>query len=178
MLTIKYKEIKNNAYYCMVSMVAFTEGYQVRVEVQYCTPYFRLLDQDQEATFLSREEAEEDFLFNVEWNILLSRDAASSQEKFMQKCMKDNSLQRQKQMEGILNSLCNGVPLELRKFSLHYEVKALVYRYFGLTVVEYFSDLGVGVDIYMNSQMVYSKYTIFEDGVFITPEEAIKDFLG
>lgn len=181
MLTIKSKEIKNNAYNCLVSIVAFQEGYQVEVKVQYCTPYFHILeDEESGEAFLSREEAEKDFEVEVEWSLMLSVQALKAQESFMQKCMNDKvDLSEQKLLEEIHNCLSKAIPLELGKIVSEYsDNEVLVYQYFSLIVVEVHLEDGIGVEIRLMGETVYSKYTVFEDGFFVTPEEAIKDYLG
>jgi len=182
MLTIKSKEIKNNAYEAVVSVVAFPQGYKVDVKVQYCTPYFRCINNDEEDTnFLSREEAEKEFEVEVEWSLMLSVQALKAQESFMQKCMNDKvDLSEQKLLEEIHNCLGEAIPLELGKLASEYSEydEVLVYQYFSLIVVEYHLEDGSAVNIRLMGETVYSKYTVFEDGFFITPEEAIKDYLG
>jgi len=178
MLTIKSKEIKNNAYDCLVSIVAFSEGYQVKVVVQYCTPYFRCLDSNEEdMNFLSREEAEKEFEVEVEWSLMLSIQALKAQEKFMQKCMNDKaSLENQKAMEAIHNCLRKEVPLELGKLAAEASEysEVLIYQYFSLLVVEYFTEEGFGINLVLNGEVIHGVYTM-DDGT-ISAEAVLKSY--
>ena len=179
MLTIKSKEIKNNAYDCLVSIVAFSEGYQVKVVVQYCTPYFHCLDSNEEDTnFLSREEAEKEFEIEIEWSLMISTWALKAQEKFMQKCMNDN-LENQKAMEAIHNCLRKEVPLELGKLAAEAAEAAeasevLIYQYFSLLVVEYFTEEGFGIKLLLNGEVIHGVYTM-DDGT-ISAEAVLKSY--
>lgn len=181
MLTIKSTQIKNNAYNVEVTLVATSEGFYSNVEVVYCTPHFKVWENEDSKMYSSLQEAEEEFQFNVEWNKFIAASAKAKLEAHLLKCMSPTNLIWQKQMEEIKELISLPVLLEIKTLipkSFEECDEVLVYQYSTLLVVEYYPPDGesIGVSLFLNGEEVYNEYTHLDSGYLVTPELAIKHY--
>jgi len=175
MLTLNSEFIKNAAYQAALQLKATKNGFEVEVQILYCTPYFPLIgDMGAHEVFANKKLAEEYFRVEVEVQRHNARNALRRQEEVLQKSMTSESLLYQKQMEEIMEAFKKAIPI-----NFNHKEGEVIYLYHNAVVIEYsLDDETVGCKIIVGGEVVFDEITHLDDGYLINAQLAVHFFFN
>jgi hypothetical protein len=174
MLTIQTEVIANAAYNSTVALLATVDGYKINVNIEWCTPKFRLIGREEETepeVYSSLEWATVNFQQEAVLQYWNSQWALNAQKEAFNKAMSPQNQEYQLRMGGIMQGLSTAVPLEMKP------TEGTIYLYHGVVVHETSPwDEAIKVSLSMMGEVIWEEETCYDGGYIISPEIALYQY--